>query len=145
MTPTVNRTLKNAGFDHIDHALGRPVDPMADTYRDYYALNADSQRVTEFAASPHWERGSIGGGVVVFHVTDAGRKALAEHLKSIADPWRLYAVTFQGFTTHVSGKSHSCAKYGHYLDIADALSDLTFGEYLKGARCRLVAPTGAAA
>ena len=79
-----------------------------------------------------------------FHVTDAGRKALAEHLKTIADPWRLYAVTFEGFITHVSGKSHSCAKYSHYLDIADALSDLTFGEYLKGARCRLVASTGAA-
>lgn len=28
----VNRYLKDKAMDHIDHALGRPVDPMDETY-----------------------------------------------------------------------------------------------------------------
>ena len=145
MTPTVNRTLEDKHFDAIDHALGRPLDPLADTYRDHYCLYADSPERSAFERSAHWTSGRNFCGEVLFKVTQAGRDALAAHLKSIADPWRLYAVTYDGFTAHVSGKTHSDAKYSHYLDVADALSDLSFGEYLKGARCRLVPSTGAAA
>ena len=33
MTRSVNRYLEDKGMDRIDHALGRPVDPMRETYR----------------------------------------------------------------------------------------------------------------
>lgn len=145
MAQTVNRYLKDKSFDRIDHALGRPVDPMAETYRDYFALNANSPRVSEFNASPHWQRGGEGGGVIYFHVTDAGRTALADHLKAIADPWRVYEVRFRGFTSLVTGKSPSGARYSHYLDVSDCDSDLTFGEYLKSARVRLASSVRATA
>jgi len=145
MAATADRYLKDKSFDRIDHALGRPVDPMAETYRDYFAVNAGSSMVAAFDASPHWRRGDDGGGVVFFHVTDEGRKALAVHLKTVGDPWRAYEVTFKGFTDLVTGKSHGDAKYSHFLDVSDCDPDLTFGEYLKGARVRLASPERAAA
>ncbi|WP_319533384.1 hypothetical protein [uncultured Cohaesibacter sp.] len=33
---SVNRSLDDKAMDAIDHALGRPVDPMSESYRNYY-------------------------------------------------------------------------------------------------------------
>lgn len=36
----VDRYLENQAMDHIDHALGRPLDPLGETYRNFYATGS---------------------------------------------------------------------------------------------------------
>ena len=40
MTLTVNRYLADPAMDDVDHALGRPLDPMRESYRNRYAVDA---------------------------------------------------------------------------------------------------------
>ena len=97
----VNRYLEDKAMDHIDHALGRPIDPLTESYRDHFAVEHESAAVT-FRASQHWSEGKTWPcGTTFFHVSDAGRQALADHLREIEDPHRAYDVTFQGITTTV--------------------------------------------
>lgn len=140
MTATVNRYLEDKAMDHIDHALGRPVDPLAETYRNYFATCSGAEKNT-FRQSAHWQERFTYRDMVWFGVTQAGREALAAHLKAIGDPYQLYEVTtrlpgFGEHTTLVAAKSRSAARYSHYLDVADALSDLTFGEFCRCASVR---------
>lgn len=137
-----NRHLKDKAMDNIDHALGRPYDPMdAGNYRNRFAI-CDPSRIAEFRASPYWDEGHTVGDMTLFHVTEKGRGALAKHLKAIGDPHRLYSVHFdlpghETWPVLVVAKSRSAARYSHYLDVSDAFTDLTFKDFCKHTTARL--------
>lgn len=132
----VNRYLKDKGMDRIDHALGRPVDPITGGYRNYFCANEGED---DLFPAPHWQETNRAYDMVYYAVTRAGRVALARHLKDIGDKTRLYQITFYGEEmSPVAAKSHSQAKYKKWLEWDT--SDLTFAEFLKGARVRLSTP-----
>lgn len=137
--PTVNRCLRDKEMDLIDHALGRPMWPMRETYRNHFATDAESGRAIDFTFSLHWEKTAQSGDMAFFSVSMAGRKALAEHLKTLEEPWRAFEVSFDGFTTVVPAKSRSKAIYSYFLDVSDGWDDLTFGEFIRNARARALA------
>ncbi|MCO5153349.1 MULTISPECIES: hypothetical protein [unclassified Shinella] len=138
---TVDRYLKNKAFDHIDHALGRPVDPLVESHRNYFATDKDSGIAKGFAASPFWALNGIRDDMAFYRVTPAGREALVKHLKEIGDKHRLYDVTYQGQTQSIVAISASKAKYRIWLDISDCFCDLTFGAFTRQASVRLAATT----
>ncbi|RVO30333.1 hypothetical protein [Sinorhizobium meliloti] len=127
--PRVNRYLKDKAMDHIDHALGRPVDPTGETYRNHFATGVDSQEAKAFGASENWELDGLVRGMAYFSVTGAGRKALADHLKAIGDPWRPYAVEWNEETCIYAATSESDAKKRAYSSASDVFSDLTFRKF----------------
>lgn len=130
----VNRYLKDPAMDHIDHALGRPCDPMAETTRNYF----ESGTVLMFEDNPHWERLGSKFGAVWWGVTDAGRKALKAHLVEIGDKHRMFTVTHDGVDLQPEpATSHSAAKYAAWLSISDCRSALTFGDFVKTVSVRL--------
>lgn len=132
----VDRCLHDKAMNAIDHALGRPLDPMAETYRNHYA--APAAMAATFAASPHWEIGRpMPGGLVPCRVTDAGRAALRDHLEAIRDPHRAFVITFEGHELVQVSTSHAKAKYGCWLDLADCRPDPTFGDFCRAATVRL--------
>lgn len=135
--PPVNRCLKDKAMDHIDHALGRPAWPLRESYRNYFATEADGPDGRSFAGSPYWERGGTSpGGLTSFYVTQAGREALAKHLSEI-DADRVYLVTYEGFETIVPAASPAKARYNKWLDLRDVLPDLPFLDFSRDARVRL--------
>ncbi len=144
--PSVNRYLKDKAFDQMDHALGRPVDPLRESFRNYYAIGNNAPQAKVFASSPFWALdGTTACGMSYFSVTNAGRKALAAHLKTLEEQWRAYLVTYDGFSDIVAATSHAKAKYRKYLDVSDAFCDLTFKDFSASARVRLLPPmTGVA-
>jgi hypothetical protein len=75
--PSVNRYLKDKPMDRIDHALGRPIWPMRETYRNHYATDATGTLAIDFAFSAHWQQRGQSGDMAFFAVTLAGRKARA--------------------------------------------------------------------
>ena len=132
----VNRQLTCQHFDHIDHALGRPVDPMADSHRNHFAT-AEGALAAGFRASPHWHHDGAMGGMLCFSVTTEGRKALRQHLREIGDRHRLYTVSWGGFDMAQIATSRSKARYAKYLDVSDSAPDLTFKAFAASARVRL--------
>ena len=78
----VNRSLADPDMDDIDHALGRPRDPLGETYRNHYVAPADSEVAEHMRWSFYWSEGKPmnGGRDVLFTVTQMGREALAKHL-----------------------------------------------------------------
>ena len=137
MTKIVNRSLKDKAFDHIDHALGRPVDPLSETYREYFAIGRYSELAAEFRNSPYWEEADGSSSMAYFYVTRAGREALAVHLREIGDPHRLYNVTYENRRLHdisVVATSRGKAKREAYYKISDVFEDLTFGEFVKAVK-----------
>lgn len=132
----VNRYLKDKAMNRIDHALGQPLDPMAESYRNYFATDAGSSEAAQFAASPHWDQGVTRGDMVWFHVSDAGRRALRDHLREVGDKHRLYTVSWDGFDMPQIATSHSKAKYAKWQDISDSY-DIPFTAFLTSARVRL--------
>jgi hypothetical protein len=82
MTRGVNRSLADPRMDDIDHALGRPRDPLGDTYRNHYVACADTPEAEHMRWSFHWSEGKPmnDGRDVLFTVTQMGREALAKHL-----------------------------------------------------------------
>lgn len=135
--PSVNRYLKDKAFDHIDHALGRPIDPTRESYRNYFAIGETNTLARGFAASPNWKKIGQREDMAYFAVTDIGRNALAAHLKQIGDKHRLYDVTYEGQTQAVVAVSAAKAKYGLWLDISDCFCDLTFVKFARAASVRL--------
>ncbi|WP_180966723.1 hypothetical protein [Cohaesibacter celericrescens] len=114
--PSVNRYLKNKTFDHIDHALGRPIQPLKDSHRNYFAIGAKCEMADQFRASPYWEEGRGMGDMTSFYVNEAGRKALDDHLTEIGDQHRLYEVMVKDYDGQVYpseqvAKTRSGAKY----------------------------------
>jgi hypothetical protein len=133
---SVNRYLKDKAMDHIDHALGRPADPLAESYRNYFATGENDPK---FVGNPHWQAGSRYPGGRYFHVTDEGRKALKAHLAAIGDKHRNYVVTIKGYGEMAprAAKSHGAARYDAYIDFSDYHHDTTFGEFQKISNVRL--------
>ncbi|TCN30296.1 hypothetical protein [Sinorhizobium americanum] len=136
--PSVNRSLKDKDFDRIDHALGRPVDPMRETYRNHFAVEIGTRLASSFSHSTHWRLDGAREEMAFYSVTREGRQALAEHLKVIGDPWKSYEVQFNGFATIVSAISSGNAKYQKYLDISDCYPSLSFGKFVREATVRRV-------
>lgn len=139
--PSVNRYLKDKAMDHIDHALGRPVWPLRETYRNHFATAATGTKAAEFTASPNWELMGQRDDMAFFAVTDLGRNALADHLDRLnaSERHRAYVVTFEGLSCIVPAKSRSSARYSEYLAFSDCRSDLTFGYFIKNSSVRLAA------
>ncbi|UOK72983.1 hypothetical protein [Ancylobacter polymorphus] len=135
--PRVDRYLDDKAMDNIDHALGRHVDPLGATYRDHFAT--DGALAVEMAASPHWEERGRHGDMRLFGVTQAGREALASHLKEIGDGHRSFIVAFDGHETFMASLSAGKAKYSLWLKVSDCWPDLTFSEFCRRARCRRAA------
>lgn len=71
---SVNRHLNDDAMDNIDHALGRPINPMKLSHRNYFET-ASHEETDDFLATGHWE---FTGALCV--VNDAGREALNKHL-----------------------------------------------------------------
>lgn len=135
--PKVNRCLKDQSFDHIDHALGRPAWPLKTSYRNYFATDAGGEEARSFAKSPLWRIGSTDGRLIFFHVTEAGRQALAAHLRELgADS--VFLVTFNSWSSQVPAATPAKARYERYLFLRDIIPDLTFLEFLRRARVRKV-------
>ena len=134
MTRTVNRYLKDKAMDQIDHALGRPINPLKDTFRDHFAAGAASSEAEAMSASPHWREGASDGSLTFFHVTAEGRKALSAYLKEISDPHRLYRLTWHGHSISVVATSRGRARYNGFLVARDVHSDLTFKSFMRDLR-----------
>lgn len=135
--PSINRYLTDKALDRIDHALGRPFDPTRESFRNYYATDTASPLAAEFDASPNWERGKTApGGMAYFHVSDAGRAALARHLKGLPGQPRLFTIIFGGFTSSVVAMSRGKARYEKWLSIADLCPDLSFLEFCRVTRVK---------
>lgn len=130
----VNRCLKDKAMNHIDHALGRPVNPLGETYREHFAVCASE--AGRFRDSGHWREGRTDTDLVWFYVTRAGREALADHLKAIDNKSRHFVVSWGGYDMDVVAETHSKARYKKWVEVSDAI-DISFGEFTKTARVRL--------
>lgn len=128
MQKPVNRCLNDEMMDRIDHALGRPLDPTKETYRNFYAT--DGALADIMAVSPFWKEGKS-GTLRYFYVTEAGCRALAEHLRAIGDQHKAFIVQFDGFTQTVVATSRAKARYSYFLDVSDSWSDLEFKDYCR--------------
>ena len=124
-------------MDHIDHALGRPFDPMAESYRNRFATSGD--RADMLAQSPHWEEFARMGDMRFFCVTEAGRAALAAHLKTLPNQPHKYEVTFDGHKWFCVALSAGKAKYQQWLSVGDCAPDLSFFDFCKSAKVRRAA------
>lgn len=139
--PSVNRSLEDARFDHIDHALGRPFDPLGETYRNHFAVDGGSDLAGQFERSSHWTKvAEAPGRMVFFSVTKEGREALAAHLRELGSPDRLYRVSFAGFSDTIVAPTAGKAKYRRYLSMSDCFCDLSFLDFCKGASVYTVSP-----
>lgn len=135
--PTVNRYLKDKALDLIDHALGRPTLPLAETYRNHFATEAGSNRAKEFSKSLHWKKIGQNGDMAFFAVTDLGRHALSDHLKQLPDN-KIFVVSYWQWSKIVTAKSRSAARYDVFCDVSDS-GDISFGEFLKVSSVRAYA------
>ncbi|WP_313443177.1 hypothetical protein [Novosphingobium sp.] len=132
----VDRYLENKAMDHIDHALGRPVDPLAESYRNYFYVIGDTDLRRDMAASPHWEGDGKGGEGEYFFITDEGRAALAAHLKAIGDKHQRWIVSYAGYEMEVIATTRAKARHSKWLSISDVNESLTFGEFQRNSKVR---------
>lgn len=130
---SVQRRIDDADMRRIYHALGRPLDPMQDTYRDYFAECAGTVLSGQMRASPYWCGGTTRGDLVYFHVTDAGREALAAYLKQTGDRWRRFVIRWQDFHIEICERTRGKAMYVAWLQVSDSYS-VSFGEFVRQAR-----------
>lgn len=139
--PTVNRYLKDKAMDRIDHALGRPVWPLRETYRNHFATDAAGVLAVHFACSPHWTLTGQQGEMAFFAVTEMGRNALSEHLETLDEGarHRAYIITFEGYESIIPAKSRSHARYAYWLRVSDSFSELTFGDFIRNSGVRVAA------
>lgn len=133
----VNRYLNDKAMDHIDHALGRPVDPRAETYRNYFYVIGDTELRHGMASSPYWESAGQTGDGEYFSVTDEGRGALADHLKAIGDKHRRWIVSYGGYHMEVVATTRAKARYSKWLSVSDVRPDLTFAEFQRNSTVRV--------
>lgn len=135
--PTVNRSLADKAFDHLDHAIGRPVFPLRESYRNYFATDHAGDLAKSFDASPFWSLSGTDGRMAYYAVTQAGREALAAHLQ-VHDRTQAFVVRYRGRERIVAARSRNKAKYDYFLIVSDA-SDVTFVEFARSVRVRLAA------
>lgn len=128
--PRVNRYLADKTFDHMDHALGRPVWPERETYRNYFACGVDGTMAAAFAASPFWRLGGVDGTMAYYHVTAEGRAALAQHLRDTGAP-TAWAVSHRGYTSIEVAASRAKAIYAAFLRWSDVQPDMQFIDFAR--------------
>jgi hypothetical protein len=136
--PTVNRYLSSKRYDRIDHALGRPIFPLRETYRNHYATDAGGEIARKFDRSPFWQHNGTQGRMAFYAVTDTGRQALADYLAKDKRPWRAYEISFDGFTGIVPARNRRAARYACFLEASDTRSDLSFIDFVKQSTVRRV-------
>lgn len=139
LNPRVNRWLADKAMDRIDHALGRPIWPLRETYRNHFAIEGRDPLAAEFDASPHWTRYFEQWGQKFYSVTPEGREALAKHLAEQPVQHHPYLISFGGFSRVVPALTRSKAKYSYWLDVADCCSDLTFADFCRRSTIRRAA------
>lgn len=133
----VNRYLEDKQFDDMDHALGRPVDPLIETHRNYFATIGETELTKALKESRYWTEGGKLADTTYFHVNQRGRRALKRHLKSIGDTNRNFNVTIDDCNIGVVAKSHGEARYLAYLKMSDVDPDMSFIDFCKRARACL--------
>jgi len=136
--PPVNRYLRDPQIDDIDHALGRPVFPLRESYRNYYATEDDGELARRFDASPFWIKTARSSRMAFYSVTNAGRDALALHLSTLT-PVRAFEVRYRGYRRIVPAATRSRARYSYFRDLREFDPDLQFAEFAYLARVRLAA------
>jgi len=129
----VNRWLENKRFDRIDHALGRPVNPLHKTYRNHYATEMGGPQALELASDPAWHIGLRSGDMLFFYVTKYGRHALHSHLREIGDRHRIWHIEWDGMHLTQIAESRGKAMYQKWLSVSDTC-DVSFGTFVKAAR-----------
>lgn len=124
-------------MDRIDHALGRPLDPLRPSYRNYYATGE-----VEGFGPPHWRQiYTIGSDMNCYEVTDAGRIALARHLHQLGNKQRLYLVAFDGIEISIAAESRAQARYTAWLRFSDICPDLDFRTFIRRANVSPATPS----
>ncbi len=136
MSRHVNRYLEDKAMDHIDHALGRPVDPLGETYRNYFYVIGDTELRRHFAHSPDWTCTGHTADGAYFSVTDMGRASLAAHLRAIGDKNRRWIISWAGYDMETVAESASKARYRKWLDISETDDSLTFAKFQRQSKVK---------
>jgi hypothetical protein len=139
LNPSVNRWLADKHMDHIDHALGRPIWPLRETYRNHFAISVGDPLAAEFDGSLHWTKNFEQSGNAFYSVTPEGREALATHLAELPLQAQPFEVALDGFRRIVPALTRGKAKYAYYLDVSDSCPDLTFSDFCKRSTVRRAA------
>jgi hypothetical protein len=116
-------------MDELDHALGRPDDPVLDTTRNFFGVGEDDACVDDMKNNPHWKLSRVFMGTAGFVVSTEGKVALHEYLHKNWTPPKRYDVTWMDSTQTIVAKTAGAAKYSLWLDCD--FTDLPFGEFLK--------------
>lgn len=142
-----NVRIADPHFHKIHHALGCPWPDqvMSDTCRNYFAANLGSAVAEQLRASPHWTDGCERFGMACFHVTEEGRRALAQHMQENVEVPARYCITFwrhEGASI-VAAKSRSAAKYAAYLDADPEWTFMKYAAEIRSVRLHSPASTPA--
>ncbi|ATN32862.1 hypothetical protein ACO34A_03475 [Rhizobium sp. ACO-34A] len=134
--PSVNRYFTDKAMDCMDHALGRPADPLLPTYRNHYAIDASCTQAAAFAASPHWQKMGERDGMAFFSVSQVGKEALSQFLLALERPWKRFEIWFEGYPSVIAAQSRAKARYDAFLRVSDFRCDLTFRDFIKTSAVR---------
>lgn len=130
MGHTVRRCLEDPSLDEVDHALGRPFDPLGDTSRDHIAAQPGSKSDLALAESTWWERApGTPYGLHLYRVTGAGREALAAYLAKTSKH-RLWVVRWRGYTWEVVATTLGKARFQGWTSVTDSYPSLAFVQFL---------------
>lgn len=133
-----NVRIEDKHFHEMHHALGCPWpdEVMGETYRNYFATGSESSAADRMRASSHWTNGTEKFGMVYFHVTEAGKRALVEHMRSHVKTPARYAVTFRNFegSAIVAAHSRAAARYAAYINADLDWPFLEFASEIKSVR-----------
>lgn len=125
-----NVRIEDKHYHELHHALGCPwPDEIAgETYRNHFATDAGSDTAARMRSSEHWTNGTGRLGMIYFHVTEEGKRALAAHMRANVETPARYEITYRHHSGSnlVAARSRSAAKYRAYLE-ADI--DWPFMEY----------------
>lgn len=137
---SVNRYLADKAMDRIDHALGRPLWPLRESYRNHYAIDLDAPGRTEFEASSNWvlTAAAVSSNLAIYSVTPAGREALDRYLRETSKVCG-WLVQFGGYSCVVPAESAAKARYSYYLEVSDSRSELRFGDFVRQTSVRRAA------
>lgn len=144
-----NVRIADKHFHELHHALGCPWpdEIMGETYRNHFATDGDSGTADRMRASPHWTGGRDKFGMTFFHVTDAGKRALVEHMRTSVELPARFEITYHGHDWRqiVTAKSRSAAKYEAYLEADSCDGFFEYASRIKSVRLHSRAQVIAAA
>lgn len=133
-----NVRIEDPHFHEIHHALGCPWPEsiMRETSRNHFALEPQSADVERMRQSPHWAESAEKFGMVYFHVTEDGKRALLEYLRTQVEIPARYEITYRDFegSSVVTAKSRSAARYIAYLEADTGGSFMEFVTFIKSVR-----------